>query len=67
MLNQQKIGILGRPSIQKTRSSNVGKRLHEEEEYHNSATASVSADHDYNGKNSVTNSMLSHKNCFMLL
>jgi len=40
--------------LQKSRS-NFEKRLNEEERLQNDVTASVSADHDYNGQNSGTN------------
>jgi len=49
VVNQQKVGC---SMLQKSRSE---KKLNEEERLQNDVTASVSADHDYNGQNSVTN------------
>lgn len=49
VVNQRKVGY---SVLQK---ANVEKRLNEEEKSQNDATASVSADHDYNGQNSETN------------
>lgn len=51
VVNQRKVGC---SILQKSRS-NVEKRLNEEERLQNDVTASVSADHDYNGQNSGTN------------
>lgn len=50
-MNQRKAG---RTVIQKTRS-NVQNRINEDERSQSDVTASVSADHDYNGQNSGTN------------
>lgn len=50
-MNQRKVG---RTILQKTRS-NVVNRINEDERSQNDVTASVSADHDYNGQNSGTN------------
>lgn len=50
-MNQRKVG---RTILQKTRS-NLEKRMNEDERSQNDVTASVSADHDYNGQNSGTN------------
>lgn len=51
VINQRKVGC---SILQKSRS-NVERRLNEEERLQNDVTASVSADHDYNGQNSGTN------------
>lgn len=51
VVNQRKVGC---SILQKSRS-NVEKGLNEEERLQNDVTASVSADHDYNGQNSGTN------------
>lgn len=51
VVNQRKVGC---SILQKSRS-NVEKELNEEERLQNDVTASVSADHDYNGQNSGTN------------
>lgn len=51
VVNQRKVGC---SMLQKPRS-NFKKKLNEEERLQNDVTASVSADHDYNGQNSGTN------------
>lgn len=51
VVNQRKVGC---SILQKSRS-NVEKRFSEGERLQNDVTASVSADHDYNGQNSGTN------------
>lgn len=51
VVNQRKVG---RTILQKTRC-NVEDGINEYERCQNDVTASVSADHDYNGQNSRTN------------
>lgn len=56
-MNQRKVG---RTILQKTKS-NVENRMNEDERSQNDVTASVSADHDYNGQNSrINGNILKH-------
>ncbi|XP_060835787.1 uncharacterized protein LOC132918539 [Rhopalosiphum padi] len=54
VVNQRKVGC----SILQKSVSNVEKKLNEEERSQNDVSASVSANHDYNGQNSGTNVMI---------
>lgn len=56
VVNQRKVGC----SILQKSVSNVEKKLNEEERSQNDVSASVSADHDYNGQNSGTNGYILH-------
>ncbi|XP_060854355.1 uncharacterized protein LOC132932136 [Rhopalosiphum padi] len=57
VVNQRKVGC----SILQKSVSNVEKKLNEEERSQNDVSASVSADHDYNGQNSGTNGQCTMK------
>ncbi|XP_060879017.1 uncharacterized protein LOC132951245 isoform X1 [Metopolophium dirhodum] len=57
VVNQRKVGC---SILQKSRS-NVEKRFNEGDRLQNDVTASVSADHDYNGQNSRTNGQCTMK------
>lgn len=57
MSNQRKAGILSPSILRKTRLSNLGKKFHVEGSQ-SSATASVSADHDYNGQHLKSNGII---------
>lgn len=56
VVNQRKVGC---SILQKSRSI-VENKLNEEERSQNDVSASVSADHDYNGQNSETNGNILH-------
>jgi len=57
VVNQRKVGC----SILQKSVSNIEKKLNEEERSQNDVSASVSADHDYNGQNSGTNGQCTMK------
>lgn len=54
MINQRKVGR----TILQRKKTNIGNILNEKERSQSDVTASVSADHDYNGPNSKTDGNL---------